>query len=105
MIRSVIVGCAHMHVNEVALYIKGQPDSELCGVADIPPEMPENTDKRYTRAWNFHNVVENCGAKAYDDYLRMLDQVRPDVAYVLTENYRKAEVAEEIAKRGINIII
>jgi orotate phosphoribosyltransferase len=35
----------------------------------------------------------------------MLDEVRPDVAYVLTENYRKAEVAEEIAKRGINIII
>ena len=105
MIRSVIVGCAHMHVNEVALYIKGQPESELCGVADVPAEIPENTDKRYTRAWNLRNVVENCGARGFDDYLKMLDEVRPDVAYVLTENYRKAEVAEEIAKRGINIII
>lgn len=105
MIRSVIVGCAHMHVNEVALYIKGQPDSELCGVADVPAEMPENTEKRYTRAWNFRNVVENCGAKPYENYIEMLEEVKPDVAYVLTENYRKAEVAQEIAKRGIHVIL
>ena len=26
-IRSVIVGCAHMHVNEIALYISGEPHS------------------------------------------------------------------------------
>jgi len=105
MIRSVIVGCAHMHVNEVALYIQGQPDSALLGVADVPAEMPENTEKRYTRAWNFRNVVENCGAKPYENYIEMLEDVKPDVAYVLTENYRKAEVAEEIAKRGINVIL
>ncbi|MBQ1245708.1 MAG: Gfo/Idh/MocA family oxidoreductase, partial [Clostridia bacterium] len=101
----VIVGCAHMHVNEVALYIKGQPDSELLGVADVPAEMPENTEKRYTRAWNFRNVVENCGAKPYENYIEMLEDVKPDVAYVLTENYRKADIAEEIAKRGINVIL
>lgn len=105
MIRSVIVGCAHMHVNEVALYIKEQPDSLLCGVADVPAEIPENTEKRYTRAWNLRNIVENYGVKAYDNYIMMLDEVRPDVVYVLTENYRKADIAEEIAKRGINVIL
>ncbi len=105
MIRSVIIGCAHMHVNEVALYIKGQPESELCGVADIPAALPENTEKRYTRAWNFKNVVENCGAKPFDDYRTMLDEVKPDVAYLLCENVRKAEVAEEVARRGVNVIL
>lgn len=104
-IRSVIVGCAHMHVNEVALYIYNQPDSELCGVADIPAELPEETDKRYTRAWNLKNIVENYGAVAYGDYRAMLDAVKPDVAYVLCENVRKADVAEEIARRGIDVVI
>ncbi len=104
-IRSVIVGCAHMHVNEIALYISGQPDSLLCGVADVPAVLPENTEKRYTRAWNLQNIVTNYGAVAYDDYRAMLDEVKPDVAYLLCENYRKAEVAEEIAKRGIDVII
>ena len=104
-IRAVICGCAHMHVNEVALYISEQPSTELCGVADFAPEIPENTDKRYTRAWNFKNVVEKYGAKPYESYTEMLDEVKPDVAYLLCENYRKAEIAEEIAKRGINLII
>lgn len=105
MIRAVIVGCAHMHVNEVALYINDQPSTELCGVADVAAETPENTDKRYTRAWNFRNVVDNYGAKPYEDYKAMLDEIKPDIAYLLCENYRKAAIAEEIAKRGINVII
>ena len=33
MIKAVIIGFAHMHVNEVALYISEQPDMELCAVA------------------------------------------------------------------------
>ena len=80
-----------MHVNEVALYIKGQPSSELCGVADLPAAVAENTDKRYTRAWNFRNVVENCGAKPYEDYITMLEEIKPDVAYLLCESHFSAQ--------------
>lgn len=105
MIRSVIIGCAHMHVNEVALYLDGQPESELCGIADVPPAEPEQTGKRYTRAWNFANVVEKYGARPYDDYRLMLDELKPDVAYLLCENGQKAEVAGEVARRGIDVII
>ena len=35
MIKAVIIGFAHMHVNEVALYISEQPDFELVGAADV----------------------------------------------------------------------
>lgn len=105
MIRAVIIGCAHMHVNEVALYIDGQPDTMLCGIADVAPATPENTDKRYTRAWNFQNVVNRYRVRPFDDYRAMLDAVKPDVAYLLCENCQKAEVAEEVAKRGIDVII
>ena len=104
-IRAVIVGCAHMHANEIALYIDGQPDTELCGIADVPAPIPENTDKRYTRAWNFENIAANYGARRFDDYLVMLDTVRPDVAYLLCDNSSKARVAEQIASRGIDLIV
>ena len=103
-IRVCIVGTAHMHVNEIALYISGQPLMELVAVADVAAALPENTEKRYTRAWNLKNV-ESCGARVYESYTEMLDTERPDLAFVLTENYRKHTVAEEIAKRGINMII
>lgn len=104
-IKAVIVGCAHMHVNEIALYIDGQPDTELCGIADVPAITPENTEKRYTRAWNLNNIVTNYNVKKFDDYLMMLDTVKLDVAYLLCENASKAAIAEQIASRGIDVII
>ena len=35
MIKAVIIGFAHMHVNEIALYISEQPDFELAGISDV----------------------------------------------------------------------
>lgn len=94
-----------MHVNEIAEYVSCQPDFELLGASDVLPEVPENNEKRYTRAWNLKNISEKWNVKTYASYLEMLDEVKPYVAFVLTENYRKHTVAEEIAKRGINLII
>ena len=105
MIKTVIIGFAHMHVNEVALYIDGQPHTELVGIADVKPKMPEDTEKRYTRAWNLKNVAELSGATVYEDYTKMLDEVKPDWAYILCENYMKPAVAEEVAKRGVNVVV
>ena len=94
-----------MHVNEIALYMKGQPDTELIGISDVEPKRPENTDKRYTRAWNLKNVAETTGAPVYGDYIDMLERTNPDIAYILCENYRKPEIAEECARRGVNIVV
>ncbi len=105
MLKAVIVGTAHMHVNEIALYISENPEMELLGVCDLEAKTPETPAKRYTRAWNYKNIVENYGARGYSSLAEMLECEKPDVAFVLCENYRKAEVAEEIAKRGIDVIL
>ena len=41
MIKAVIIGFSHMHVNEIAMYIKEQPDFELCAAADVPSEVED----------------------------------------------------------------
>ncbi|MBQ8208617.1 MAG: Gfo/Idh/MocA family oxidoreductase, partial [Clostridia bacterium] len=105
MIRAVIIGFAHMHVNEVALYIAGEENTELIGIADVPPKSPEQTEKRYTRAWNLKNVAEVSGAPVYKSYTEMLDELKPDYAYILCENAAKPAVAEECAKRGVNLVV
>lgn len=105
MIKTVIIGFAHMHVNEIALYIKEQPETELLGISDIPAKEPENTEKRYTRAWNLKNVAKLSNAPIYDDYKEMLDEIRPDYAYILCENYKKPEIAAECAKRKVNVVL
>lgn len=105
MIRAVIIGFAHMHVNEVALYISEEKNTELVGIADVQPKEPENTEKRYTRAWNFANVKENYCSNTYESYTEMLDELKPDYAYILCENASKPAVALECAKRGVNLAI
>lgn len=105
MIRAVIIGFAHMHVNEIAQYISEQEDFSLVGFADIPPETPEKTEARYTRAWNLKNNSEKYHIMPYENYLTMLDELKPDIAFILCENARKPAVVEECAKRGINVSI
>ena len=100
MIKAVIIGFSHMHVNEVALYISEQPDFELIGAADVKSDLPEIPPLRYTPKWNLLNVKTNYCDNIYDDYRVMLDELKPDIAFVLSENRDKPEIAEECAKRG-----
>lgn len=104
-IRAAIIGFAHMHVNEVALYITDQPDFELIGAATVKSGVEEIPNLRYTPLWNMENVRDNYCPNIYDDYTKMLDELKPDIAFILTENCMKPQVVEECAKRGVNVCI
>ncbi|MBO5059520.1 MAG: Gfo/Idh/MocA family oxidoreductase [Clostridia bacterium] len=105
MIKSVIIGFSHMHVNEIALYIHEQPDFELCAIADCAENTEEIPPLRYTPKWNMENVKNNYCSKVYDDYRVMLDEVKPDIAFIMAENCKKPEIVTECAKRGVNVSI
>lgn len=94
-----------MHVNEIAQYINECEDFSLAGFADVPAETPENTEARYTRAWNIKNNSEKFGITPYDDYRVMLDELKPDIAFILCDNANKPLIVEECAKRGIDVSI
>ena len=104
-LKAVIIGFAHMHVNEVALYISEQPDFTLVAVADLPGNEGKNLNFRYTLGWNLKNVRDKYCGKVYDDYRSMLDKEKPDIAFIMTENSVKPEVVEECARRGVHVSI
>lgn len=105
MIRAVIIGFAHMHVNEIALYITENPDFELVAAAGVDSGIESIGNYRYTPQWNENNIKENYCSNIYDDYKKMLDEEKPDIAFILTENLLKPAVVEECAKRNINVSI
>lgn len=105
MIKAVIIGFAHMHVNEIAQYISETEDFKLIGFADVPLEEKEKTSARYTRAWNIKNNSEKFGITPYQDYKKMLDELKPDIAFILCDNKNKPLIVEECAKRKINVSI
>ncbi len=105
MFKAVIIGFAHMHVNEIAQYISETEDFKLVGFADVPLEEKEQTTARYTRAWNIKNNSEKFGLTPYDDYKKMLDELKPDIAFILCDNKNKPQIVEECAKRKVNVSI
>lgn len=105
MIRAAVIGFAHMHVNEVALYLSEQPDTVLCAVADAPCGVKTLPPLRYSAEWNKQNVVERYCRNYYEDYTEMLDAEKPDIVYILTENIQKPAVVAACAARKINVCI
>ena len=105
MIKAVIIGFQHMHVNETALYLNNQPSFELVGAADSNSDIEIIEPMRYTAQWNKMNIKENFCSNIFDDYIEMLDKLKPDVAFILSENSGKKSIVEECAKRKINVII
>lgn len=105
MIRAVIIGFSHMHVNEVALYITEQNAFELVGAADEGSDTEKIPALRYTPEWNRENIRQNYCGNIYADYKIMLDELKPEMAFILSENRSKLDIVRECAKRGVNICI
>ncbi len=104
-LRAGIIGFAHMHVNEVVLYLYDHPDYILAGGADLTPDTPENKPARYTREWNKNFNSETYGLPIYPDVDTLLDKAELDIAFILCENSKKVEIVEKVARRGITCII
>ena len=105
MIKAVIIGFAHMHVNEIAQYIDACDDFQLIGFADVPLDVPEKADSFYTRAWNIKHNSEKYNLTPHDDYRVMLDELHPDMAFILCDNANKPEIVQECAQRGVHVSI
>ena len=101
-LRAVVVGAAHVHILELCKCVSDCEDMELAAVADAEPVDPSDLEgtKPYSRRWNL-DYVRRYGAAVYGDYRRMLDEVRPDLAFIATENAKHPDVFSEVAKRGI----
>lgn len=102
----VIIGFAHMHINDVAQHFYEHPATNLVACADTIPAVPELRTAPYTRTWNKSFCMENYKIpRSYDNYLEMLDQEKPDLAIVTSENIKHREIVEQCAVRGINVCV
>ena len=104
--KVVIVGFAHVHINDVAKHFYEHPRIDLAAAADVPPRVPElKPGAIYTREWNIDYCCKNYNMKKYDDWKVMLDEEKPDLCVVNSENFYHVEITEECAKRGIGVSI
>src|SRR5215472_8784264 len=89
--RLAIVGLDHDHVWGLLHDILGESDAELVAIADPHPELVAKAKAQVPASVVF-----------YDDYIKMLDEAKPDAVIVTTENNEHLAILRECAKRHIH---
>jgi predicted dehydrogenase len=89
--RLAIIGLDHDHVWGLLRDLAGEPSAELIAIADDHQPLVEQAKTKVPPTVKF-----------YSDYLKMLDEMKPDGVIVTTENDRHLEVLRECAKRHIH---
>jgi len=89
--RLAIIGLDHDHVWGLLRDLTGEPNAELIAIADTHTELVDQAKAKVPPTVKF-----------YSDYVKMLDEMKPDAVIVTTENDRHLEILQECAKRHIH---
>ena len=86
-----VIGVGAMGRNHARIYSE-LPDVKLVGVADPDTKIVEELARRY-------------GTSAYTDYVRLLDEQKPDAVTVAVPTVDHLEVALQVIERGIHLLV
>lgn len=89
--RIAFVGLDHDHVWELLRYMAGEPEGNLVAIAESDPELVQKARTKVPNTVRF-----------FSDYAQMLDEAKPEVVFVTTENDRHLAILRECAKRHIH---
>lgn len=92
MKKLAMIGCGGIGEYHLEHFVKYE-DVELAGFCDIIPERAENFAKIAGRG------------KAFDHYLKMYDEVKPDMVFICIPPYAHGEIEFETIKRGIPFFV
>ncbi len=94
--RYALIGCGRIATNHIKAAVAN--NLEIAAVCDIVPEkMPELLAK--------HGLENDKSIKYYEDYIQLLDEVKPELVSIATESGVHAEIALQCIDRGIHVII
>lgn len=104
--RVVIIGFAHMHINDVARCFYECERTEIVACADTPHSKDEPCSAPYTRGWSLEFCKNSFHIpNVYEDWVEMLDSEKPDLALITSENDMHVCIVEECAKRRVHVCI
>ncbi|MGH9470477.1 MAG: Gfo/Idh/MocA family protein, partial [Terriglobia bacterium] len=90
--RLAIIGLDHDHVWGLLKDMAQVPQADLTAIADPHPELIAKARRRVSPSVRF-----------YSDYVKMLDEIKPDGVIITTETDHHLAIVRECAKRHINV--
>lgn len=90
-VKVAVIGVGSMGRNHARLYAE-LPDAELVAVADEKAELANETAEKY-------------GAKAYSDFVQLLEKEKPEAVSIAVPTARHEEVASVALRSGAHVLI
>ena len=91
-----LIGCGRIAVNHLKAAVNNK--LEITAVCDV---LPEAMDNLLTKS----SLNEEPGIIRYTDYVKMLDEIKPELVSIATESGIHAEIALACIDRGVHVII
>ncbi|CAM4488910.1 putative dehydrogenase [Paenibacillus endophyticus] len=91
-LKVAIIGCGAITYHRYAPEYASHPQAEIVAFVDVVPGRAEEFTSRY-------------GGRAYFDYLRMLEEIKPDLVTVCTPNVYHAEMTIAAANAGAHVLV
>lgn len=94
--RYALIGCGRIATNHIKAAVAN--NLEIAAVCDIVPEKMQELLAK-------HGLENDKSIKYYEDYIKLLDEVKPELVSIATESGVHAQIALECIDRGIHVII
>lgn len=94
MLKVAIIGCGGIANGKHMPALENIKEIEMVGFADIVEERADKALKRFGTK----------NSKAYSDYNKMLDEVKPDIVYVCTPNSTHSKISIDAMKKGSHVM-
>lgn len=91
-----LIGCGRIATNHIKAAVANK--LEIAAVCDI---IPEKMGQLLAK----HDLENDSSIRYYEDYIKLLDEVKPELVSVATESGSHARIALDCIDRGINVII
>lgn len=91
-----LIGCGRIATNHMKAAINN--NLEIAAVCDVLPEKMEELLAK-------HELQNDDTIKRYEDYKKMIEEVKPELVSISTESGIHAEIALYCIEKGVNLII
>ena len=92
-IKVCLIGCGVISGNHIPSLLRLN-DVEIAALCDVKPEKAEQRKAQFSLE-----------CPVYEDYITMLDEVKPDSIHIMTPHYLHTEMTLEALKRNINVLL
>lgn len=89
-----LIGCGRISVNHIQAALNN--NLEIVGICDILEEKMKEKKEMFSSIIDVHE---------YTDYIEMIEKERPELVAIATESGKHAQIALDVIRHGINVII